>query len=80
MAWRAIPGPLSKRKRRLDSLEAVTAEAATGVMHLLTKGGQGSRANTRTLTLGRQKHTLSIKTESLYICVSVGLHQEQMYR
>ena len=22
MAWRAIPGPLSKRKRRLDSLEA----------------------------------------------------------
>ena len=23
MAWRAIPGPLSKRKRRLDSLEAV---------------------------------------------------------
>ena len=22
LAWRAIPGPLSKRKRRLDSLEA----------------------------------------------------------
>ena len=27
MAWRAIPGPLSKRKRRLDSLEA--AQGAT---------------------------------------------------
>ena len=28
MAWRAIPGPLSKRKRRLDSLEAAQVSEA----------------------------------------------------
>ena len=27
VAWRAIPGPLSKRKRRLDSLEARAPKA-----------------------------------------------------
>ena len=27
MAWRAIPGPLSKRKRRLDSIEAAQRES-----------------------------------------------------
>ena len=30
MAWRAIPGPLSKRKRRLDSLEASGAGVMDG--------------------------------------------------
>ena len=31
MAWRAIPGPLSKRKRRLDSLEAAQGAQETRV-------------------------------------------------
>ena len=31
MAWRAIPGPLSKRKRRLDSLEAAQGLQETRV-------------------------------------------------
>ena len=34
-------------KTQTQEEQPVTAEAATGVMHLLTKGGQGSRANTR---------------------------------
>ena len=31
MAWRAIPGPLSKRKRRLDSLEAAQGAPSVAV-------------------------------------------------
>ena len=34
MAWRAIPGPLSKRKRRLDSLEAAQGRRCYDYPHL----------------------------------------------
>ena len=41
MAWRAIPGPLSKRKRRLDSLEASDFKREAGVA--LGSGQQGAK-------------------------------------
>ena len=40
MAWRAIPGPLSKRKRRLDSLEA-----AQGAPRDLRRDSRGERTD-----------------------------------
>ena len=39
MAWKAIPGPLSKRKRRLDSLEA-----AQGAPRDLRRDSRGERS------------------------------------
>ena len=53
MPWRAIPGPISKRKRRLDSLEAAQGAprdprrcipGSPGESGLVSRGSQGLRS------------------------------------
>ena len=53
MAWRTIPGPLSKRKRRLDALEAaqgapkdrVATREESGVLGLPSRRGLTPRGS-----------------------------------